>query len=613
MSMIRQKEINVEQLADYYADIPCAVAAFALDGTDALLFANDEFYRAVGYTPDEYALTIAGNDQPAKPSAPSGEIADATADRLTGDSSPLPFPYGDALGVSALRGSSNRQCCIARKSGDSRWVSISAKDIVVDGRSSILCFLQDITAQKKFDAAIRAENEHSQDAMNNVSGGLVKVQVNDDGTSEPVFMNRAFLDMTQMTFEQSMELYRKDSCAGVHPDDVERVRARMQDFRVGEVVNDTFRLRCGSNGWIWVRVTVSIKAENGHMMLYNNYLDVTDEHENSVMIEGLLNNLPGGVAIFKVGKHLECQYVNELGAQNTGWDRSELIASFNRPGFLKQIIHPTDYPELVEMIQHCAQSGDPVNITMRYLQKNGNTKWLHLAATKMREEDGCPVYYCVFTTPAEQSILYQRIAEESIIGIAVSDVDTHEVLYVNKALRKMMHIESDQYVGKKCYKYIRGGSCACEGCAARVLSMGETRESVEFFPEFGTYLRVRSIMTTWGGHRALMEYDADVTIQYRERLRQSELLERDSVAILVFNVTKDYLIDFKTSLKEGFSIPPGTNGSDCAKMIGKLGRKEDYANIIAFVEAQRNADLFDGEVMEQALEFRLRTHDGCLR
>lgn len=51
------------------------------------------------------------------------------------------------------------------------------------------------------------------------------------------------------------------------------------------------------------------------------------------------------------------------------------------------------------------------------------------------------------------------LMEELQQPVYVADMDTHELLYMNRACRQMMHC--DDYAGKKCHEVIQGLDAPC--------------------------------------------------------------------------------------------------------------------------------------------------------
>lgn len=67
----------------------------------------------------------------------------------------------------------------------------------------------------------------------------------------------------------------------------------------------------------------------------------------------------------------------------------------------------------MDTLRECAAAGLPLNLTYRCLREDGSLYWLHLTGNKIREENGVPVYYCIFTVPTDETALYRDIAEDS--------------------------------------------------------------------------------------------------------------------------------------------------------------------------------------------------------
>lgn len=409
------------------------------------------------------------------------------------------------------------------------------------------------------------ENNY-RDIVDNIPCGLIKVVVSPDGSSRPVFVNKAFLKMTEMTRGQFMELYGTDTLAGLHPDDVGRISANMRDFTPGREFTAEYRVRRGEKNWLWVRATVNIKEENGALVLYNNYINVNDAHEHAFMLDSMIDNMPGGVAVFRAGETKDCLYFNEGFSALSERTVSELQAVIDSGEFWNAIIYPPDLPLFMKTLDERMSAGSDLNITFRFLTKNGGLRWANMIAKVFREDEGRPVYYCVITTPPDEAALYQIIAENSNIGVIVSDIESREVYYTNRAFRDMMHIKDELYRGKKCYEYVRGLDNPCAGCAVGKLEPGKTCTAIHHFPQYGTYLKVKSSLINWAGHTALLEYNLDITEEYRERIQQQELINHVPAGIGFHDIVAGvpvpgYLNDYYFSMV----------GFDRDSMMAKIG------------------------------------------
>lgn len=99
--------------------------------------------------------------------------------------------------------------------------------------------------KETLEQALTFERERYQDVVDNMPSGFVKIRLNQDGSAQPVFINQAFCDMTGMTAGECLAIYREDSFAGVHPDDLAHMHEIADSFRVGNTTSYTVRLKKG--------------------------------------------------------------------------------------------------------------------------------------------------------------------------------------------------------------------------------------------------------------------------------------------------------------------------------------------------------------------------------
>ena len=65
----------------------------------------------------------------------------------------------------------------------------------------------------------------------------------------------------------------------------------------------------------------------------------------------------------------------------------------------------------------------------------------------------------------------------------VADIDTHELIYMNKKALNIYGFKSvDEVVGKKCYEILQNSSSPCKICNNEDLSVGQFKEWRYFNP-----------------------------------------------------------------------------------------------------------------------------------
>lgn len=86
--------------------------------------------------------------------------------------------------------------------------------------------------------------------------------------------------------------------------------------------------------------------------------------------------------------------------------------------------------------------------------------------------------------------------------VYVCDVETYELLYLNKVAKSLFNVES--YEGKKCYQVLHGLDKPCRFCTNDILQKGNT-ESWKFYHEkLKTHFHLKDRLIDWDGRKAHM-------------------------------------------------------------------------------------------------------------
>ena len=84
----------------------------------------------------------------------------------------------------------------------------------------------------------------------------------------------------------------------------------------------------------------------------------------------------------------------------------------------------------------------------------------------------------------KESYYAELIADESDNAAYLSDMDTYELLYMNKKARELYHISSNEDIrGKKCYEILQGKNTPCSFCTNHLLN-AETFYVNEYYNPF---------------------------------------------------------------------------------------------------------------------------------
>lgn len=102
--------------------------------------------------------------------------------------------------------------------------------------------------------------------------------------------------------------------------------------------------------------------------------------------------------------------------------------------------------------------------------------------------------------------------------VYVADMDTHEVVYMNKKTRYAHNITTpEELSGQLCYKLLQGCSVPCAMCTNHKLVPGEFYEWKYYNPLLGKTFALKDTMIEKDGRRYRMEIAIDITTQEQQR------------------------------------------------------------------------------------------------
>ena len=92
----------------------------------------------------------------------------------------------------------------------------------------------------------------------------------------------------------------------------------------------------------------------------------------------------------------------------------------------------------------------------------------------------------------------------------ISDMETYELLYVNKQACNTLQMTEEQLLGKKCYVAIQGREEPCPFCTNPYLKRNETYEWEFYNPKLRRTFLIKDRMLDWKGHKARIELSYDM-------------------------------------------------------------------------------------------------------
>lgn len=140
-------------------------------------------------------------------------------------------------------------------------------------------------------------------------------------------------------------------------------------------------------------------------------------------LQSLIDSVPGGIAICKVGQRTEPVYYNDNFCALSGYTREE-FEILSKDDFLFAV-YSEDREKFEREIEETVSENSDIDSVFRVSHKDGSIRWIHLSGVKYKDEDEIPIYHAVF-----MDITKEKLGEERILQAMekLSFNATHDLL-----------------------------------------------------------------------------------------------------------------------------------------------------------------------------------------
>ncbi|MEF9998760.1 MAG: response regulator [Lachnospiraceae bacterium] len=255
-------------------------------------------------------------------------------------------------------------------------------------------------------------------------------------------------------------------------------------------------------------------------------------------LDNLVNNIPGGIAIYKITDQMEIIYYNEGVCGLSGYTRETYDAWVGDNAMLS--IYEEDRPRMWAEIQGAIQEGRPISLNCRLCHCEEQVVWIQFSGIKIGEEDGYPIYHVVFMRLSEETKLYQSLIDESSDAVYVSNAETYELLYMNSKAKQLCINKKEHYVGEICYHALMNKDAPCEHC--KIDQMSEEHFCLrEYSPQhLDIHLSMKGKLITWNGIKAHIEYMTDDTERFKAHNKLQMQYEKEECLVRCMGFLSDH-------------------------------------------------------------------------
>jgi formate hydrogenlyase transcriptional activator len=235
-----------------------------------------------------------------------------------------------------------------------------------------------------------------------------------DGTGD--FLNRRWLEYTGLSREAAQDWRWK---AVVHPDDLNNFMDTWRRHRAaGEPVEVEARLRRldGIYRWFLFRAVPVRDAKNNVIKWYGTNTDIEDRKQmeerlrrDKVELRLIIDTIPQYIIVLEPdGKLMQ---VNQQVLEYNGLTLNDVQATDFRSRFL----HPEDWARLAGERRERLARGDPFELEMRSLGKDGRYRWFLMKYNPQRDEQGRVIrWYATGTDIEERKQAEERMRNEVV-------------------------------------------------------------------------------------------------------------------------------------------------------------------------------------------------------
>lgn len=270
-------------------------------------------------------------------------------------------------------------------------------------------------------------------------------------------------------------------------------------------------------------------------------------------LEHILQNLPGGVAIYKIGKTIETLYYSDGILRLTGHEKEE-YDRLVKGNPIAGIVYEEDQSEMLSKINAATSIGTPVSLTYRIKHKDGSLVWVQLSASMIQEEPDGKLYYAIFTKPVKEAEIYQQVVDNSDTAIFIAEKNTRRLIFANQAWKKLRSLNQEEHFGgKRLHDVISVNDMIYTDVELAKLPSDRYAESYMISSQ-GQYLHIRGRAIDWSGYDAYVCYISDETELWNSRAMLNAAMKSAKMLVWKYDYRTHTITD-SGSLGQAMGLP----------------------------------------------------------
>lgn len=232
----------------------------------------------------------------------------------------------------------------------------------------------------------------------------------------------------------------------------------------------------------------------------------------------LIKAVPDEKAIYLCDSsmRMEAIYYSDGLAGLSGYSKED-YDELMKKGDASAIIYQNDLPNVKEAFSKLLDGKDQIQTIYRIIRQDNTCSWVKANAVLEGTYKGKIVLLVVFFNDTGNFNGPEEVIEHSQTKVYIFDRHNKEMLYANG--EAIEHSNGKQYLGKKCYEFLKGRETACENCVAERLGLDCTEIGEIFTDVRGRSFLFSTEKISWFGKEAIARYAEDISYLRKEQLK----------------------------------------------------------------------------------------------
>lgn len=239
-------------------------------------------------------------------------------------------------------------------------------------------------------------------------------------------------------------------------------------------------------------------------------------------------------------KHLFNEELTLLGANSSFYS---LFGYGEQSDALTEIFEKNslNFGEISKKLEICHDEKQ-MRFDYAFIDQTGNRFWVRVTAVLLKEKEETENVYLTYINiddiwqsknkleeiKDERTNNFEWMMAEYAGNVYISDMDTYDLLYVNKHSCDTLQVSQSQLIGRKCYEAIQGRSSPCPFCTNSRLSKEKSYDWEFYNPNLNRTFMIKNRMLDWYGHKARIElsydmYSAEFKLAKKDQEREAIL------------------------------------------------------------------------------------------